>query len=140
MTYKPKAPAIIDANMSTIEQLYVERGPDGLAKLMAAHLRLSMPNRLILDGVGRLLDPQPDDDLELVVVRRRAGNSKTRWVQRREDIEIAREVQHYQAEHLRAGKPLRGSKKKAVGEIAAKRGISPAKVAKALKVLDSIPK
>jgi hypothetical protein len=127
--------------MATIEQLYAERGADGLAKLIAAHLRLSMPNRLILDGVARLLDPQPDDDLALVVVRRSAGNTKTRWIKRREDIEIAREVQKYLREYLAAGKPRRGSVKKAVGDIADKRGIKSAKVQQALNnVRPLIPK
>jgi hypothetical protein len=135
MTYRLKAPAIIDANMTTIELLYTERGSDGLTKIMAAHLRTPMPRREILDGIARLLDPRPDNDLALVIVRRSRGNTKMRWTKRREDIDIAGEVQDFLLEYLAAGNPKRGSIKKAVGEIAGKRGIGPGKVRQALKVL-----
>jgi hypothetical protein len=141
MTYRLKAPAIIDANMTTIEQLYMELGADGLAKIMAAHLRAPMARREILDGVARLLDPRPGDDLALVIVRSSPGNPKLRWIKRREDIDIAYEVETYLEEYLAAGNPKRGSIKKAVGEIADNRGISPSKVRQAhSKILSLIPK
>ncbi len=140
MTYRLKAPAIIDANMAIVEQFFTKLGPDGFAKLMAEALRDPMPRREILDAVARLLDPCPNDDLRLVVERRSAGNTKMRWSKRREDIEITLAVLNFQREYLGSGNPKRGSRKKAVGEIAKKRGISPGKVEKALGVLSLVPK
>jgi hypothetical protein len=137
MTYQLKAPAILDANMTAVEHLYTMLGADGFAKLMAEALRDPMPRREILDAVARLLDPCPDDDLRLVVERRSAGNTKMRWSKRREDIEIALAVLIFERE---CGLPKRGIRKKAVGEIATKRGISDSKVWQALKVLPLIPK
>src|SRR5262245_20019212 len=140
MSYRLKAPAIIDASMHSVEHFYTKLGADGFAKLMAIRLRDPRPRREILDAVARLLDPRPDDDLALVIKRRSPGNTKMRWTKRHEDIDIAGEVQTYLLEYLAAGNPKRGSVKKAVGEIAGKRGISPGKVRQALKVLSLIPK
>ncbi len=137
MTYRLKAPAIIDANMAIVEQLYTKHGPDGFAKLMAEALREPMPRREILDAIARLLDPRPDDDLRLVVKRRSRGNTKMRQTKCREDIEIALAVLNFE---LESGNSKRGIRKKAVGEIADERGISPATVRKALRVLPRIPK
>jgi hypothetical protein len=134
MTYQLKAPTIIDANMATVEQLYTGLGADPFAKLMAEALRVPMPRREILDAIARLLDPQPDDDLRLVVERRSPGNTKMRQTKRREDIDIALDVLNFQIESGNS------SRKKAVGEIAAARGISKSKVEKALRVLSLIPK
>jgi hypothetical protein len=141
MTYQPKSPAIIDASMGGIEYWYTKLGAEGFAKLIAARLRDRFPHREVLDAVARLLDPQPDDKLKLVLVHHGRGNpTKMPWTKRREDIEIAQEVNQYEMEWTAAGKPSRGRRKKAVGEIAARRKISPHKVLKALKVLDLIPK
>jgi hypothetical protein len=106
MTYRLKAPAIIDANMATVEQLYTKLGADGFAKLMARTLRDPAPRREILDAIARLLDPRPDDDLRLVVKRRSRGNTKMRQTKRREDIEIALAVLNFE---LQSGS---GSRKK----------------------------
>lgn len=140
MTYQLKAPAIIDAIMATVEQLYTGLGADRFAKLMAEAMREPMPRREILDAIARLLDPQPDDDLRLVVGRRSPGNTKMRQTKRREDIEIALEVEEWLLDYLAAGNPKRGSIKKALGTIADKRDISKSKVEKALRVLSRIPK
>jgi len=134
MTYRLKAPAIIDANMATVEQLYTGLGADRFAQLMAEALREPMPPREILDAIARLLDPQPDDDLRLVVERRSPGNTKMRQTKRREDIDIALDVLNLEIESGNS------SRKKTVGEIAAARGISKSKVEKALRVLSLIPK
>ena len=135
MTYRLKAPAIIDANMAIVEYLYTKHGPDGFAKLMAEALRSPEPRREILDAIARLLDPRPDDDLRLVVKRRSPGNTKMRQTKRGEHIEIALEVLNFEFES--GGSKLR---KEAVGEIAAARSISKSKVEKALRVLSGIPK
>ena len=140
MTYQLKAPAIFDANMGGVEHLYTKLGPAGFAKVMAEALRNPMPRREILNAVARLLDPRPDDDLRLVVERRTPGNTKMRWTQRLEEIQIALEVLNFETEYLESGTPKRGSRKKAVGEIAAARSISPHTVWKALRVLSLIPK
>src|SRR5262245_16765837 len=142
MTYRLKAPAIIDAKMATVELLYTEHGAGGFAKLMAKALRRDpMPHREILDSVARLLDPGPNDDLRLVVERRRAGNTKMKWTQRSEEIEISSEVEEWLLDYLASGNPKHGSIKKDVGEIAQKRGISDSKVRQArCKVLSQIPK
>jgi len=140
MTYRLKALAVIDANMATVEQLYTRLGADRFANLMAEALQDPMPRREILDAIARLLDPHPDDDLRLVVERRSAGNTKMRWTKRCEDIEIALAVLNFQQQYVESGNPMRGSRKKAVGEIAHERGISDGKVRQALKVLSLIPK
>src|SRR4051812_109135 len=140
MTYQLKAPALTVGSMLGVEYWYTKLGADGYAKLIAARLRDPLPQREVLDAVARLFDPQPDDDLQLVIKRRSAGNTTMRWTKRTEDIEIAWEVQKFCIEWLKAGKPMRGSRKKAVGEIAAKREISQHKVRQALKVLSLIPK
>jgi hypothetical protein len=155
MTYRYKAPEITDARMYAIEHCYTKLGPDGFAKLMATGLREAakflseyefdegdpVPHREILESVARLLDPRPDDDLQLIVERRRQGNPKLRWIQRAEDIEIAREVEHYLWEHLAAGKPNRGSIKLAAREIAKKRGINASTVEQThRKIRRMIPK
>src|SRR5262245_20345936 len=134
MTYRLKAPDIIDANMAIVELLYTKHGPDGFAKLMTEALREAMPRREILDAIARLLDPRRDDDLRLVIKRRRPGNTKMRQTKRREDIDIALAVLNFQIESGNS------SRKKAVGEIAAARSISKSKVEKALRVLSLIPK
>src|SRR5262245_16159057 len=100
MTYRLKAPAILDANMGGVEHFYTKLGPAGFAKLMAEALRDPIPRREILDAVARLLDPQADDDLRLVVERRSPGNTKMQWTQRREDIQIALEVLNFEVEYL----------------------------------------
>jgi hypothetical protein len=140
MTYQPKAPAIIDSQMYGIEDRYTQLGRDGFAKLMATRLRDPRPRREVLDAIARLLDPHPDDDLALIVVRRSKGNPKMRWTKRNEDIEIAREVLHFEEEWLRSGKKGRGLRKKAIGDIVERRGISEHKVRQALKILPLIPK
>jgi len=134
MTYRLKAPDIIDANMAIVEHLYTKHGPDGFAKLIAEALLAPMPPRQILDAVVRLLDPCPGDNLRLVVERRSRGNTKMRQTKRREDIDIALDVLNFQIE------PGNSSRKKAVGEIATARSISKSKVEKALRVLSLIPK
>ena len=120
--------------MATVEQLYTGLGADRFAQLMAEALREPMPPREILDAIARLLDPQPDDDLRLVVERRSPGNTKMRQTKRREDIDIALDVLNLEIESGNS------SRKKTVGEIAAARGISKSKVEKALRVLSLIPK
>jgi hypothetical protein len=137
MTYRLKAPAIFDANMAGVEHLYTNLGAEGFAKLMAEALRSPEPRREILDAIARLLDPRPDDDLRLVVERRSPGNTKMRETKRYDDIQIALAVLNFE---LESGNSKRGSRKKAVGEIAAARGISTSKVEKALRVLSLIPK
>jgi hypothetical protein len=139
MTYRMKAPAVIDAKMAAAEQLFTTLGAAGFAKLMAEALRDPTPRREILDTIARLLDPHPDDDLALVVERRSAGNTKMQWTKRREDIEIALAVLNFQRKYVE-DYPMRGSRKKAVGRIADERGISDSKVQQALKVLSLIPK
>jgi hypothetical protein len=96
----------------------------------------------ILESVARLLDPQPDDDLQLVITRRGPGNPKMRWTKRAEDIKIAREVEQYLIAHLTAGKPVRGSIKLAAREIAKKHpGISASTVEQThRKIRNLIPK
>lgn len=108
MTYQLKAPATIDAGMAVVEQLYTRHGAAGFAKLIAKPLRDPMPRREILDAVVRLLDPHPDDDLALVVVRRTAGNTKMRQTKRLEDIHIALAVLNFELEYLESGKPGHG--------------------------------
>lgn len=140
MTYRLKAPAIIDANMAIVEHLFTKHGPDGFAKLMAEALRSPKPRREILDAVVRLLDPRPDDDLRLVVERRRPGNTKMRQTKRAEDIRIALAEEEFLLKYLEGGNPKHGSRKKAVGEIAAVLDIGPDRVCKALRVLRDIPR
>jgi hypothetical protein len=137
MTYQPKAPAIIDANMAVIEEIFAKTGADGLASLIATRLRNPCPDRAVLDAVARLLEPHDDDDLALVVVRRSAGNTKTRSTQRLDDIKLAMAVLHCEQEDSGA---KRGIRKRAVDTVANREGISKAKVLKALKVLPLIPK
>ena len=140
MTYRLKSPAIIDANMAIVEHLFTKHRPDGFAKLMAEALRSPKPRQEILDAVVRLLDPRPDDDLRLVVERRRSGNTKMRQTKRAEDIRIALAEEEFLLKYLEAGNPKHGSRKKAVGEIAAALGIGPDRVWKALRVLRDIPR
>jgi hypothetical protein len=139
MTYQPKAPAINDSSMYTIERLYTELGADAFAKLIATRLRDPRPKREILDAVARLLDPRPNDDLALKIVRRSKGNPKMRWTKRNEEIGIVSDVLDFKIKYLESGKPPRGSTKKAVGEIAKKRGISEGKVRLALRIQSLIP-
>jgi hypothetical protein len=139
MTYQLKAPAVIDASMAAVEYWYTKLGADEFAKMMAARLRDPLPRREVLDAVARLLDPQPKDQLRLVLKRRNRA-PKMRWTKRREDIDIAIEVEQFQMEWLLAGKPKRGSRKKAVGVVAKKRGIGSDKVQQALRVLSLIPR
>jgi len=126
--------------MYAVERYFTTLGPDGFAKLMATRLRDPEPRREILHAIARLLDPRPDDDLRLVVERRSRGTTKMRWTKRAEQLDIVSEVLDFQIKYLESGKPPRGSQKKAVGEIAAKRGIKPSTVYKALKVQSLIPK
>jgi hypothetical protein len=139
MTYQPKAPFLTDSRMYGIEHWYTKLGADGFAKLMATRLRDPRPKREILDAIARLLDPHPNDDLALVMVRRRKGNPKMRWTKRAEDIEIVREVLNFEEEWDKSGKPRRGRRKNAVDEIAAKHGIGKGTVREALKILSLIP-
>jgi hypothetical protein len=139
MTYRLKAPAVIDASMVIVEQLYAKHGADGLAKIMAKALRDPMPRQEILHSVARLLDPGPNDDLRLVVERRRRGNTKMQWTKRSEDIELSLEVLEWLLDYLAAGNPKRGSIKKAVGAVADNRSMSEGKVRQALKVRSLIP-
>jgi hypothetical protein len=143
MTYRPKAPAIIDGNMVAIEQIFAEKGAEGVARIIAKRLRESNPERAILDGVARLLDPQPGDDLELVIKRRGAGNPKTKWDKRADDIKVALAVldceERLKANRRKDGKTERGIRKLAIGEIAEQRGIKDSTVRKTMRVLSLIP-
>jgi hypothetical protein len=141
MTYRPKAPAVLDAGMAHAEQLFVQLGADGLARNIAARLRDPAPRREILDVVARLLDPRPRDELALVVKRRRRGNASTKWTKRVKDIEIAKTVQEFEREYLRAGKSKNGSRSFAVAKAAEELRISKAAVREALRqILPLIPK
>jgi hypothetical protein len=140
VTYQPKSPTLTDSRMCGIEHWYTKLGADGFAKLMATRLRDPRPRREILDAVARLLDPRPDDDLALKIVRRSKGNPKMRWTKRAEDLDIVSEVLNFEDEWDKSGKLRRGRRKNAVGEIAKKRGISEGKVRQALKVLSLIPR
>jgi hypothetical protein len=139
MTYRLKAPAIIDANMATVEQLYTGLGADRFAKLMAEALRNPEPRREILDAIARLLDPHPDDDLRLVVERRSRGNRMMRWTKRAKDIHIALAVLNFEEEWDKSGKPRRGRRKNAVDETSKRAGIGKGTVREALKILSKIP-
>jgi hypothetical protein len=100
-----------------------------------------MPHPEILESVARLLDPRPDDDLALILVRRSKGNPKMRWTKRAKDIKIALEVEQFLIAHLTAGKPMRGSIKLAAREIAKKRGINASTVEQThRKIRRMIPK
>jgi hypothetical protein len=125
--------------MATVEKIFEERGGEGLAQLIAKKLRGANPHQAIIEMVARLLDPQPDDDLALVVERRSRGNTKTKWVQRKNDIEIAAAVVNYELEHVKGGKPV--LRKVAIGKIANQRRITDRRVRQALSnVLPMIPR
>ena len=71
---------------------------------MATRLRDPRPRREILDAVARLLDPRPDDDLALKIVRRSKGNPKMRWTKRAEDLYIVSEVLNFEDEWVKSGR------------------------------------
>jgi hypothetical protein len=109
-----------------IEQLFAVKGPDTIARLLAARLRDPSPDRAILDMVARWLDPQGDDCFKLKVERRRSGKSPTKSVN---NIALVKAVAAYQ----RAFGNKHGHQKKAVAKVAKEFEVSKATVLKAIR-------
>jgi len=105
---------------AVMEQLFKTKGADAVASLLAAHLRLPTPHRDVIATVARWLDPQTDDYIKLVVVRRRSGKSQTKHVN---DAAIAEAILRSQQEFGRGN-----LNKKAVSEIADQFKVSEAKI------------
>ena len=116
--------------MALLEQLFLKKGPDSIARLMAARLRDPSPHRAVLDLVAQMLDPQGDFFLKLVVVPRGRGKPETKlkWTKRVNDVAIAKAVLHYQQE---LGNKY-GSGKRAVSQVAELFAVSEGKVRKAM--------
>ena len=108
------------------EQLYEQIGPAAFASFLAARLRDPSPHPANLLMVARWLDPQSNDSLALVAVRRRRGKT---WRKRVNDAAVAERVFKY--EQMFGGR--RGSIKKIVGEVADQFEISEAKVRKVMR-------
>ena len=109
-----------------VEQLFETRGADAIASLLAEKLRLPDPHPDVIATVARWLDPQTDDHIKLVVVRRRRGKRITKRVN---DVAIAKAVKKNM--ELRGNK--HGDQKKAVREVAKLLGVSKATVLKAIR-------
>src|SRR5262249_33293749 len=69
-----------ETHAAIVEQLFEARGADAVAELLAGLLRLPAPHPDVIATVARWLDPQTDDHIKLVVVRRRRGKSATKRV------------------------------------------------------------
>src|SRR5262249_30304500 len=110
--------------MALDEQLFDIEGPTSFASLLAWRLRQPSPPRVVLDQIARMLDPQTDDYIKLVVVRRRKGRTMTKRVN---DVAIAKAVIGSQQKLGR-----KRLSKEEVGEIANRFEISDAKVRKVI--------
>jgi hypothetical protein len=121
MTYQRKAPWF-DASMAEVESLFIEMGAANYTRLLAKRLREpSSPQREdLLDIVARLLDPRPDDQLEMVVQRRGPGNI-LKGAKRINDIKIALAFEECRLARVTAGEE-RGVVKAAAGDAAKKLG------------------
>jgi len=107
-----------------VEQLFETRGADAIASLLAENLRLPDPDPDMIATVARWLDPQTDDYIKLVVVRRRGGKTMTKRVN---DRAVAKAIIKSQQELGR-----KRLSKEEVGEIADQFEISDAKVRKVI--------
>jgi hypothetical protein len=107
-----------------VEQLFETRGADAVASLLAEKLGLPDPDPNVIATVARWLDPQTDDYIKLVVVRRRRGKTMTKRVN---DVAIAKAI-------IRSQQKLGRKRlsKEEVGEIADQFEISDAKVRKVI--------
>jgi hypothetical protein len=119
MTYQRKAPWF-DASMATVESLLTEMGATNYTRLLAEHLRDPSPRREILDIVARLLDPRPEDQLEMVVQRRMRGKI-LKGAKRINDLKIALAFEECHLARLSAGEE-RSAVKLAEGDAARKLG------------------
>ena len=120
------ANTVRDVYASLLEQLFAMDGPETVARLLADRLRDPAPHPDVIATVARLLDPQTDDYMKLVVVGRRDGKRTTKRVN---DATIAKVAMEYQ----QALGNKHGDQKKAVKEVAKHYGVSKAAVLKALR-------
>jgi len=119
-----KAPQELFAAL--VEQIFEVRGADAVACFLAERLRDPAAHPDVIATVARWLDPQTDDHIKLVVVRRRRGKRITKRVN---DVAIAKAVKKNM--ELRGNK--HGDQKKAVREVAKLLGVSKATVLKAIR-------
>ena len=105
------ANTVRDVYASLLEQLFAMDGPETVARLLADRLRDPAPHPDVIATVARLLDPQTDDYMKLVVVGRRDGKRTTKRVN---DATIAKVAMEYQ----QALGNKHGDQKKAVKEVA----------------------
>ena len=109
-----------------LEQLFEAQGSDSVANLFAGLLRLPVPHPDVIGTVARWLDPQGDDCIKLVVVRRRSGKRITKRVN---DATIAKTAIAYR----QARGKVYGSLKAAVYATAVHYGVSGHAVRKAMR-------
>ena len=109
-----------------MEPLFKVLSPDDVASFLAGYLRSPAPHPDVIATVSHWLDPQTDDYIKLVVLRRRDGKSVTKRVN---DAAIAKAVLKYR----QAAGNKRGSLKHIVAEIAARYGVSEPTVRKAMR-------
>jgi len=108
------------------EQLYQMIGPAAFADFLAARLRDPSPHPAILLMVARWLDPQSNDSLALVVVRRRRGKT---WRKHVNDAAVAEAV----LKRRQAAGNKRGSLKNIAAEVAFLYGVKEPTVRKAMR-------
>ena len=111
---------------AVVEQLFKAQDADAVASLLAARLRDPAPHPDVIATVARWLDPQTNDHIKLVVVRRRRGKSATKRVN---DAAIIKAV----LKRRQAAGNKRGSLKDIVAKVAALYGVKEPTVRKAMR-------